>query len=250
MDSVEQFKPGDMVKIVSHKEVEGSRPICYRERLPMHTPLEVKSGVDSDGDCKVYTPDKSDWWYVPAANLRRVSSAEAEVKVGDKVRIRDDYGYGPTQCRGKIATVLEVFDRREGMGVKVNVDVPGVWRQTLYIPKHAELITEQAPTAPLPEITLNGVRYVLAPEQEPEKAEEEREPECGEIWRMSDGRLVAIGQDHDRDTELRAVVLNPRNRGVIISQSGADADRQLKGGKLTFAYPSLAAAVEAGETFT
>ncbi|WP_192826000.1 hypothetical protein, partial [Deinococcus wulumuqiensis] len=87
---------------------------------------------------------------------------------------------------------------------------------------------------PAPEVTLNGHRYVLAPEQA-EAKEEKREPDCGEIWRMSDGRLVAIGQDHDRDTELRAVVLNPRNRGVIISQSGAAADRQLKDGKLTFA---------------
>jgi len=234
---VEQFKPGDMVMIVSHEAVEGSGTLPYRRRLPMHTPLEVKSGADPEGDCRVYTPDKSDWWYVPAANLRRVSNAEAEVKVGDKVRIRDDYDFGPAQCRGKIATVLEVLGRREGVGVRVIVDVPGVREQVLYIPKHAEPITEQSTTAqPAAEITLNGHRYVLAPEQEPEKVEEKQEPKVGEIWRFDDqaGTLMQV-------TEVGYYWPHDGQRGMF--------DKDEITAHFTFAYPSLAAAIEAGEKF-
>lgn len=238
---VEQFKPGDMVMIVSHEAVEGSGTLPYRRRLPMHTPLEVKSGADPEGDCRVYTPDKSDWWYVPAANLRRVSNAEAEVKVGDKVRIRDDYDFGPAQCRGKIATVLEVLGRREGVGVRVIVDVPGVREQVLYIPKHAEPITEQSTTAqPAPEITLNGHRYVLAPEQA-EAEEEKREPKRGEIWRDLSGSggfvLVVDGAD------CPYVWLNDGTDGYHPLENFS------KSGVFAYAYPSLAAAIEAGETF-
>ena len=103
-------------------------------------------------------------------------------------------------------------------------------------------LTPETPTAPLPEITLNGVRYVLAPEQEPEKAEEQREPKRGEIWRDLSG------------SEGFVLIVNGVRCLYVWLNSGTDGYHPLESfstsGIFTFAYPSLAAAIEAGETFT
>lgn len=92
-------------------------------------------------------------------------------------------------------------------------------------------------TAPMTELTINGHRYVLAPEQEPEKAEEKREPKRGEIWR--DGSvlyLITQARGHSTAHTLK--------HGQIY-----DWDSPFGGSPFDYAYPSLAAAIEAGETF-
>lgn len=88
---------------------------------------------------------------------------------------------------------------------------------------------------PAPEVIIDGVRYVPAPEQEPEKVEEKREPKQGEIWRfrMHTGRdnLWLIG-------DAGCVMVAGNNPGQIAIRFNPAEE---------FAYPSLAAAAEAGE---
>ena len=101
----------------------------------------------------------------------------------------------------------------------------------------AEELTPLTPetTAPLPELTINGHRYVLAPEQA-EAKEEAREPKMGEIWRFDSqaGTLMQV-------TETGYYWPHDGQRGMF--------DKDEITTHFTFAYPSLAAAIKAGETF-
>ena len=75
------FNPGDMVEIVSHAPSEFSDVFAYKRELPMHTPLKVKEGNDKEGDCWVYTADESEYYFVPAANLRLVPRKQPQPEV-------------------------------------------------------------------------------------------------------------------------------------------------------------------------
>lgn len=91
-------------------------------------------------------------------------------------------------------------------------------------------------TAPLPEVIINGVRYVPAPEQA-EAKEEKREPKEGEIWRRKNSTALILIVDEGRNVVLRSACLGGCRTHTELTYH------------YEFAYPSLAAAIEAGETF-
>lgn len=95
-------------------------------------------------------------------------------------------------------------------------------------------------TSPALEITLNGHRYVLAGTPTPEPKEERREPKQGEIWRDGPRALYLVSRIGEGKGYLCAIHLRSANR---YSATDFCCDG------MTFAYPSLAAAIEAGEKF-
>ena len=127
-----------------------------------------------------------------------------------------------------------VYDYRDGGGtVRVRFDDGeedfGSWT----------VLTPEV-TSPAPEITLNGHRYVLAETPAPEVKEERHEPKQGEIWGDGPDDLYLVSRIGEGTGYLCAIHLGSANRYSA---------KEICGDDMTFAYPSLAAAIEAGEKF-
>lgn len=160
--------------------------------------------------------------------------------VGTRVTLRKVYGdfWNPSYS-GESGVVIEHYEDDRYAGVRFDDGSGDYGAWTSLEPEAAPAVA--ATPEPAPEITLNGHRYVLAPEQEPEKVEEKREPKQGEIWRDLSGSggfvLVVDGAD------CPYVWLNDGTDGYHPLENFS------KSGVFAYAYPSLAAAIKAGETF-
>ena len=153
---------------------------------------------------------------------------------------------------GKSGEVTEHHEDDRYAGVRFDDGDEDYGQWTSLEPEAAPAVA--APAQPAPEVTLNGHRYVLAPEQA-EAKEEKREPQAGEVWRCVSGKHTGrfngdlyhvITYEANRLEDKRFVALGSRNGiggGIWLTSSLVDGD------VFEFAYPSLADAIEAGEKF-
>lgn len=157
--------------------------------------------------------------------------------VGARVTLRKAYGdlWNPSYS-GESGVVIEHHEDDRYAGVRFDDGSKdyGLW--TSLEPEATPAVA--ATPEPAPEITLNGHRYVLAPEQA-EAKEEKREPRRGEIWRSAQDGLCLIGGDTDEDGDPYVTVLQ--------GSDGYYGPELLD--QMTYVYPSLAAAIQSGETF-
>lgn len=156
--------------------------------------------------------------------------------VGTRVTLRKVYGdlWNPSYS-GESGVVIEHYEDDRYAGVRFD-DGSGDYGLWTSLEPEATPAVATTPE-PAPEVIINGVRYVPAPEQA-EAKEEKREPKRGEIWRLKDGELCLI-TDETRP-EGRTVVRLSKISGLLTY-----THRSFE----SFAYPSLADAIEAGETF-
>lgn len=156
-------------------------------------------------------------------------------KVGDRVTLHSAW---LQIAAGESGVVTEV---RGPFGVRVKFDNGledyGFW--TDLTPESTPAVPDQA--APT-HIVINGTRYKLTPEPEGETEQKRRTPQAGEIWWDMDGDLMLVFDTDDAETGMPATVyLNGGCSGDMGHADPNDGD--------FFAYPSLAAAIKAGETF-
>ena len=161
-------------------------------------------------------------------------------KVGDRVTLPADYKGGSiwyVELAGTSGRITHV----NGLAASVEFDNGrmdnGDWRY---------LAPESTPTAHDKDASthtvIEGVRYKVTPEPEAPAEEKRRMFWAGEVWGDVDGDLMLVLDTDDAETGMPATVyLNGGCSGDMGHADPNDGD--------FFAYPSLAAAIKAGETF-
>lgn len=231
--TVQQFKVGD--KVTTHKQGKNWR---YGGRM-----TDGASGVIdrlADKTVEVRLTDGDEWTY--HASELRPASETPQFKVGDCVQVKDE-----------TVSSLRFWDRSFGKrGTITALDTDHTGRPKAKVefgeddydeghPDNLTLIKPAALTHPQA-IMLDGITYTLTPVAEAPAEEQKREPKRGEVWR--EGAMLALITDEGRGGEVVAVVLHDADRysvepGLVIYRKPTDAD-------LTYAYPTLAAAIADG----
>lgn len=169
-------------------------------------------------------------------------------KVGDRVTLPADYRDGGIIWYVKLAGTSGRVTDVNGLAARVEFDNgridSGDWRF---------LAPESTPTAPdqaaPTHIVIEGVRYKLTPEPEA-PAEEKKEPKVGELWWDCSNNLFLIarvGTSQAQAVHLWKSLAQRHWGDPVGYKDGAMTGRDVSG--WTFAYPSLAAAIKAGEKF-
>lgn len=168
-------------------------------------------------------------------------------KVGDRVRLPADYKGGSiwyVELAGTSGRVTHVN------GLAANVEFDNGKTDYVY---WTALIPESAPTVPdqaaPTHIVIEGVRYKLTPEPEA-PAEEKKEARVGEVWRDCFSNLLLIARVGTSQAQAVHLWKSRADRhwgGPVGYEDGAMVGHDVS--DWTFAYPSLAAAIKAGEKF-
>lgn len=158
------------------------------------------------------------------------------LKIGERVKVVGS-DYAMKSSVGETGVIEDVLGD-DKYGVRLD---RGDWDSAYET--DLQLITPAAPQQAAPtHIVIEGVRYKLTPEPEGEPEQKRRTPQAGEVWWDMDGDLMLVLDTDDAETGMPATVyLNGGCSGDMGHADPNDGD--------FFAYPSLAAAIKAGETF-